>query len=313
MGSVFWLQIVSYAAFLFFVVMCYAKVLRYARMPVHLRWELYPIAHEKGREYGGSYFEELDWWTKRRQKSLTGELSYMAQEGLTFQQCYRRNRGLWYFTYPLHIGLLLLVIFLLLLLAGALTEIAGMPVAPPASVWGGLLYYLTPIAGAAGLILGIIGSIGLLIRRSTNKNLKFYSTPVDYLNLSFLLVVFLAGIAAWVSLDPTFSIIRSYVHSLLTFNSLSNLSPVITASIILFSLFLIYMPFSQMMHGFAKYFTYHRVRWDDEPSRINSTGESKLAELLNQPVGWSAAHIQAGKSWNELAAGVEDAGETDAK
>jgi nitrate reductase gamma subunit len=149
MDSVFWLQIVSYVSFLFFVVTCSVKVLRYARMPIHVRWELYPVALEKGREYGGSYFEELDWWTKRRQKSLFGVLKYMGQEGLLFRECYRRNRSLWYFTYPLHIGLFLLVIFLLLLLAGALTIIAGIPVTPLASFWGRLLHYLTPVVGAA--------------------------------------------------------------------------------------------------------------------------------------------------------------------
>jgi len=53
-----------------FVLGCAFKALRYATMPAHLRWELYPVAHEMGRaSYGGSYFEEVDWWTRPRQVS----------------------------------------------------------------------------------------------------------------------------------------------------------------------------------------------------------------------------------------------------
>jgi len=40
------------------------RVVKAMRMPVHLRWDLYPIP--KGprdrQRYGGSYFEETEWW-----------------------------------------------------------------------------------------------------------------------------------------------------------------------------------------------------------------------------------------------------------
>ena len=58
-----------------FAVGCGAKALRYLRMPMHVRWELYPVAHEKGRaHYGGSYFEEVDWWTKPREVEKLAEV-----------------------------------------------------------------------------------------------------------------------------------------------------------------------------------------------------------------------------------------------
>ena len=66
-GNVF-LQIVAYASVLTFVSVLIAKAVKYATMPIHLRWELYPVAHETERTYGGSYFEDLDWSWRARLK-----------------------------------------------------------------------------------------------------------------------------------------------------------------------------------------------------------------------------------------------------
>ena len=45
--------------------------------------------------------------------------------------------------------------------------------------------------------------------------------------------------------------------------------------------------------------------------KVNSDLERKLAELLNQPVSWSASHIQTGRKWSEIASDVEATGETE--
>ena len=72
---------VTYASVAVFVIAVVTKFVKYASMPIHLRWELYPVAHEKGRaHYGGSYLEEPDWWTKSRESSLIGELKVMGRE-----------------------------------------------------------------------------------------------------------------------------------------------------------------------------------------------------------------------------------------
>jgi hypothetical protein len=55
------------------------------------------------------------------------------------------------------------------------------------------------------------------------------------------------------------------------------------------------------MHYVAKYFTYHKVRWDDEPNRPGSGLENRLKLLLGQPAGWSAPHIHPGESWSRQA------------
>ena len=41
---------------------CIVRGLRYARAPMHLRWELYPVPHEEAKRaaYGGSRYEDTD-------------------------------------------------------------------------------------------------------------------------------------------------------------------------------------------------------------------------------------------------------------
>ena len=70
------------------------------------------------------------------------------------------------------------------------------------------------------------------------------------------------------------------------------------------------MPFTRMVHYVAKYFTYHKVRWDDEPNTRGSKLEGKVQELLARPESWSAPHIRPGETWSEQAAGT---GVADAK
>ena len=42
------------------------------------------------------------------------------------------------------------------------------------------------------------------------------------------------------------------------------------------------------------------VRWDDAPNLKGSDIEERAKEALNQPVSWSASHIQSGKRWIEV-------------
>jgi hypothetical protein len=82
--------------------------------------------------------------------------------------------------------------------------------------------------------------------------------------------------------------------------------------IMLFSLFLIYLPFTRSTHYITKLFAFFKVRWDDTPNLKGSEIEKKVKEALRQPVSWSASHIQSGKSWSEVTQGLPaDATETE--
>ena len=299
-----WLLIFSYICLIVFLVGVIWRSARYAGLPLHVRWELYPVAHEKGKPYGGSYFEELNWWHRPRSINPFGEFTVFMREILFFREYFKSKRGFWYFVYPFHIGLFLVLLWTLLLVLGALLQINGLPVAATSANAGLLtLYYLTIIAGLGSFISGIFGSIGLLVKRVINVDLRNYTDPIDYFNLVCILAIFVLGLMGWLVEGQSFDAARNYVAGLIIFKP-GILSPLTIAFASLSLVFLAYMPFTRMMHYVAKYFTYHKVRWDDEPNSRGSKMEGEIKRLLSQQETWSAPHIQQGKSWAEQAAGT---------
>ncbi|MFA4915756.1 MAG: respiratory nitrate reductase subunit gamma [Syntrophales bacterium] len=293
------LQLLSYLALVVFVAGILTKVVKYLRMPIHLRWELYPIPHEKGREYGGSYFEELNWWEKpKEKKSLIGQMKFIVPEILFVKGLYHDNRKLWWASFPFHFGMYLIIGWLALLLIGALLSIAGLS---PGSSLAVLFQSLAIILGAVGFIVGTLGCIGLLFLRVFDSDLRSFAAPKDYFNLLFILSIFLTGLLAWSYSDPSFVIFRDYLKGLITFKPATVESSLVLANIILLSLFCMYIPFTHMTHFFAKYFMWDKVRWDDERNLPGSAIEAKVNEVLNYRQNWSAPHIKSGKTWAETA------------
>ena len=293
-----WLPYLSYLSVLILVLGIFAKVIKYIRMPIHLRWELYPVPHEKK---DGSYFEEIDWWKKPRKKHYLNQILFMAQEILFIRALYHHNRKMWYASFPFHFGLYLVIGWLALLVGGALLKFFGV-----ASGLAETLQAVAVVVGVAGMILGIIGCVGLLIIRATSSDLNGYTAPADYFNILFILAVLGSGIIAWVSADPHFSIVQEYIRGLITFSAAATPSKTIAWHIALFSLFLIYLPFTHMTHFFMKYFMWDKVRFEDEPNFRGSKVEAKIAKVLTYTQNWSAPHIQTGTKWSETASkGVE--------
>ena len=292
------LLLLSYLALGVFVVVVLGKILKYYNMPLHVRWELYPLPHEKGREYGGSYFEELDWWEKPVEKSHIGQLKFMIQEMVFIKSLFHDNRKLWYASFPFHFGIYLVIGSLVLLFIGAIVNIIGL------SSQGALAVFIQSLAiifGAIGFVLGTIGSIGLLTRRIFDEDMRAFAAPADYFNLLFILAIFLTGIIAWVFSDSTFELFRNYIKSMITFSPQAVGSPILVLHLILLSLFIMYLPFTHMTHFFGKYFTWHEVRWDDERNMRGSDIEAKVNKLLNLKQNWSAPHIKSGETWATVA------------
>jgi nitrate reductase gamma subunit len=297
-----WLQLLVYLAVLVFVVATAARIWKYATAPVHLRWELYPVTADREKPYGGSYYEEMEWWKDLPKKNLFHELLAMGEEILFLKGVYENNRSLWFFSYPFHLGLYVLVGLIGLLVVGGLAEVVGIPVAFSSSSWiGVILYCLTMLAGYAGLTFALVGCIGLIAKRLTDPLLKPMTSPADYCNLVYILLLLVVSGAAWLFADPTFATARQIARSLLTFQPLPEASSIVMLELILFSVFLFYMPFTRMTHFFAKYFTYHQVRWEDSPNLPGGQWEGKIQEVLNFGVSWNAPHVQTGKTWAQVA------------
>ncbi len=300
------LHLIIYITLITFIVAVAIRFLKINTMPLHLRWELYPVGHESGEKakYGGSYFENLDWWTKTPAKSRANELKAMIPEMLFLVALFEHNRKLWWRSFPFHFGLYILIGVMGLVVFGGLAELVGISVAPDSSVFGLLIYYSTMLAAVIGLTLATVGTLGLLQRRLFDPELKDYTTRSDIFNLVFFLVVLAVAWLTFAFVDTNFTLTRSFVQSLITFDISAPIgSGLLGLEVLLVGLLIAYIPMTHMSHFFVKWFTWHKVRWDDEPNTVGNPIEKKVMDQVQYPVTWAAPHINADgkKNWVDIA------------
>jgi len=295
------LKLLTYATGLIFVVAFGVKIIKYFTMPMHVRWELYPVPHE-GKAWGGSFYEDVDHWKKERHKDHMAQYKFMVPEILFIRALYEDNRPLWYWSFPFHMGLYLAIGGLVFLTIGAFLQIGGM--VPESSALASLVQALTQIFAVIGYILGTIGSLGLVIKRANDPELNEFTAPIDYLNLLWLAAIFVTGFVVWLG-DPGFTIARDYMVSLLTFKPMTkSMGTLHVINLLLFIGFWAYFPFTHMTHMVSKYFMWDKVKWDDNPNVGDPGMDSKIKKYLAYPVTWAAPHVggEGGKkSWADVA------------
>jgi len=198
-------------------------------------------------------------------------------------------------SFAFHMGIYLIVVMLFLSVLNAVLIIAKAPL--------GVLNVFLAIASVfalAGYLLGSLGVIGLILKRAFDSNLRPFNTVTKYFNLVFLGAVFISGVCAWFSSPDFASEMSLFIKSLITLDAGVTLNFSLALHIVISLLFILYLPWTDMIHFIAKYFTYHEIRWDDAPQDEKMTRE--LRSLLAQPVSWSAAHIKADgkKNWVDI-------------
>jgi len=290
----FLLFLLAYVAVIACVGIILMKICGYRKKPVHNRWELYPVAHELGdrASYGGSYFEDNEWWKKKQEISLVGAIKGFLEEALFLHATYVHNRPLWNFTYPFHVGLYLL------LGSFALTILCALF---PVSFFIGLAF----ISGFFGYLLVLAGAAGLLHRRLNTPDLRKFSMPEHYFNLGLFIAFGALGLLL------SFSGFGGVERSAKFFWGVMTFSPALVAeaSSFLYGLYLlvcyvilVWVPFSFMGHAFMKYFTWHDIRWGNQPTQDNPNIADGMRENAGRPVSWKAPHIQGDgrKTWAEV-------------
>ncbi len=297
------LYLAIYAGLLIFVVGCCWRIYEYARTPLHLRWELYPVPHENPRraEHGGSYFESQQWWQKPQEKHRIREWTAMFREIIFMKSLREYNPGLWIPSFLFHFGLYLsIVAFVLLTLAavpgvlipghGTLRLLSGLA---PCSGWVGLV----------GAVFVICGASLLLIRRISDATLKNYTKAGDIFNLLFFIVTFAVLTVAHLTGNSATARMEDVARALFRFDRSLVVGPVLRSGLVLASALAAYIPFTHMSHFIGKYFTWHSVRWDDKRNERGSAMESRIAASLNYRPTWNAPHMGADgkKSWAEIA------------
>ncbi len=292
------LHMLSYITLLVFSAAVLARIVRIMKMPVHLRWELYPVPHEKGRaHYGGSILEEVNWWTKPREMDRLNELRVMLTEIIFLKGVWEHNRSLWLASFGLHFGLYLLCGVLALLLLSVVLTLTGLSSLPAT------LALVIPLLAWGGYALGILGTVLLYVKRLTDPKLKMYNNPSHYFNLLLLGAIFITGLA-WLATRPDYSTSSAdFLQSLLTPAIAAPLPMIGYWHLCLVLFFFLYFPFTHMTHAFVKYFTYHAIRWEDEPVHPGAKFQTQLHQQIQQPVTWAAPHVNADgkKTWADLA------------
>ncbi len=299
--------VVAYAAILVFVVAVIGRFVMFARLPMHLRWELYPVAHEGGKkaEYGGSYLEEFEWWTKPRETSLIGELKVMIPEILFLVALKEHNKKMWTRSFPFHFGLYLVIACTVLMILSALLDLLWSGYA--GGGLAGLIAKVVPVLGVAGPVMIVGGALGLLGQRLTARELKPFTSPADLFNLVFFVVAFGAALLFFATADRDFGLVSGFVADLMSanFTGFEAAGPLLPLTAVLLSLLLAYIPLTHMSHFVGKYFAYHSIRWNDEPNLPGSETEKAIPDLLTQNLSWSAPHIRGDgdkpKTWADAA------------
>ncbi|MDI6725696.1 MAG: respiratory nitrate reductase subunit gamma [Smithellaceae bacterium] len=295
------LIVLTYAAYLFIIVMYSIKARAWLQMPRHMRWDLYPVIHEENYRYGGSYYEQQEWWNKPRHKNLWRSLFYALKDNFYMGEYFKKNRWYWAFLFSWHLGFIFIITFHILCFFGALAMHLGLDVSAASQQLGGRFIYLVLLfTGGFAFISGTLGSMGMSLIRSLDPGLRSYATPFNYFNYFFFFLVSASGLYDWLFVDPTLTDYRTYWLGLLTFTPAA-LHPATILHIILFDLFLIYLPFTRSLHYITRIFAYFFIRWDDEPNLPGSKLEGQIGELLGKKVSWEGKHIPAGKTWAEAA------------
>jgi nitrate reductase gamma subunit len=292
LSGIIWTIAVLGVAAIFIGVSCYRIVAIYRR-PVHLRWELAPVPAEKAKSaYGGSHLEDPEYWHQPRGHSLFFQARYMAREILLLRGVWQHNRGLWPLSYSLHAGIYLLFLTVLLVIIDGVMIFSGAPAGGR-----GVFESVAAWPALAGYVLGAAGALGLLIKRAVDGGMRPFSTFTSYFNLALLAAISVSGAYGWFRGPAFFTDLGMFARELVTPTGMTPPAPALALHVGLFLAFLAYLPFSDMFHFAAKFFTYHEVRWDDRPLTVRM--EKKLASQLSRPVGWSAGHIKAG-TWKDI-------------
>lgn len=295
------LAVATFVGYIFIITMYSIKIIKFLRLPTHLRSEIYPFIPTERSSSNDYYFKDPERWIKPKHKDLLRRISFLLKDYLLLSEYFHQDRRYWFALHPWHIGFIFIITFHIFSFFGALAMALGIPIAPNSAFGVGILiYYLSLFLGVISFATGLFGSIGMLVLRLVDKKLRDYATPLNYFTYTFLLAVFLSGLYSWYFVDPTFTEYREFWKGLITLQP-TNVEPAAAIHILLFALLLIYLPFTRSLHYITRLFAFFLIRWDDEPNIRGSMLEKKIQNLLNQRVSWRGPHVQTGVTWRDIA------------
>ena len=211
--------ILPYVAAGIFLLSMLFRVRKWAGTPHPVKWSLHPIPEGMG-----------------------GQAQFMAREIFTFKSVWQNNRPLWIGSFPFHVSMALIVLWLVVFVAD-----------------------LHPQAGL--LLRGSLALMGvtclyLLAVRILSPQMRAVTSAIELFNLLIFLGMAVMGLALLYTDRPGGPEFRAYFMSLLTFKPVAPPdSNLFLGMLALTEFFLIYFPNSRMLHMVSKYFTFHNINW----------------------------------------------------
>ncbi|NHM26544.1 nitrate reductase [Desulfofundulus sp. TPOSR] len=171
--------------------------------------------------------------------TVPDQLKEMLTEVFTLRSLYLFNRKFWLPSLMMHWGFYFVVGWLVVLLLG---------------------FSFAPYVGTTGGVLALVGSFSLFSLRLLAGEVRKISVPVEYFNLIFIFLLALSSLLTGFLADFQ---VRYYLLSLLTLKPALSIAAGYLIPLLLFELFLIYIPFTRMAHFAVKFFTYHKIKWGE--------------------------------------------------
>ena len=274
------------------------RIVRFVRLPLPLRWELYPIPKglRERQQYGGSYFEESEWWEHAQPKDHVSQLSFVLREVVLLKSVRNSFRELWLWSWLLHWGLYLYATAALAVILSVLVESSWLRTA-------GIFGY------GLACSIGLAGSVGVLALRLWHPRLRSFTSRGNLFDVALLAALFATGVMGFPAVAYGTDLIIVFLQSSPAGARLS-LPFLVSAHVWLVAVFLAYFPFTHMTHAYMKFFSWHGVRWDDSPARYDNRAAPALATNLQRKATWAAPHIASDRAipWAEVVADPDGKG-----
>lgn len=295
------LALFTYFAYAFIVVAYVSKVVKYVRMPVHLRWELFTSTDASITFYKNEIVAVSGKKASQSKKWLSSSVWPFLREYLWFPSYFSHNKVYWIFLYVAHIGFVGLIIFQLL----CITTAAGTVMFYEQT--NGIidntvdsLLVLRIVLGIISFAAGLIGNIGLMFYRINHHSLRLYTPPLTFIGYCVSIGISLIGFILLLTSDPPFSGYVTFFVGMIQFKP-TEISGLLGVFIFLNALHLIYLPFTPGFHYITRAFAFFGVQWDVRPNTKGSAMEKAISQILKKRITWSAPHIKAGQTWEEAA------------
>ena len=295
------LSLLTYFAYAFIIVSYGLKVVKYIRMPIHLRWELSTstvAARSSCREGFPGASEQQASQSNRRQSS---KIWSFVREYLWFPSYLSHNKAYWIFLYIAHIGFVGLIIFQFICIATAAGSfmVDDQPFDAVDKATGSLVV-LRITLGIISFAAGIIGNIGLMLYRISHKGLRLYTPPLTFIGYCISIGISIIGFILLLAVDPRFSgYVTFFVGTILL--QQTGASGWLGLFILLNAFHLIYLPFTPGFHYITRAFALFGVQWDTRPNIKGSAIEKAIGHIMKNRITWSADHIKKGQAWEETA------------